>query len=437
MRPDPYPEERLLRWVDGRLSAEERRHLERELMDRPESRALLRQLAEEAVLFGDLGRTTALPRGHGNIIPFPARSRRLWPVALAAALVGVAVLSALWMRSWPHPVARVERVSGALGVFGIRGATERPLPRDQWLAAGDVVTTHSCDSWAELALRDGSRLTVAGRSEFRLLSPGSDAERVRLVRGGLWHNPGSNGVPARLEIQTPTAVVSAGDAQFDLQAGPTETVLRVNRGWATVTHPVGGDAIDVAAGFQTRLTLSPGMPLVVQPQPSPVLSWSCRGDHAAEVVLGSWLPPEEGVPVRLRAEPLLWPLPERPPIVLYAVSLAVAPRSSRPVVLRSGSRVRFEGRTARPMTVRFGFSTQRMRGMYAGKFEVDVPPDSLGPVGRSWTVDLPISSFRSLQPKLYLGAQDLEVIDIYALTLREDAGLELHQVEVLPGDVRR
>jgi len=89
------------------------------------------------------------------------------------------------------------------------------------------------------------------------------------------------------------------------------------------------------------------------------------------------------------------------------------------------------------MTVRFGFSTQRMRGMYAGKFEVDVPADSLGPAGRSWTVDLPISSFWSLQPKLYPGAQDLEVIDIYALTLREDAGLELHQVQVLPGDVRR
>jgi len=58
-------------------------------------------------------------------------------------------------------------------------------------------------------------------------------------------------------------------------------------------------------------------------------------------------------------------------------------------------------------------------------------------VGRSWTVDLPISAFRSLQPKLYPGAQDLEVIDIYALTLRENAGLEPHQVEVLPGEVRR
>lgn len=432
MKSGQTPEEGLLRWVDGRLPAGERRRLERELAENPGSRALLRQLAEEAVEFGDWARMMGLSRGRGDVVPFPGRSRWLWPVALAATLAGVAGVAALWLGSRARPMARVEQVSGALGVFGIRGATERPLPRDQWLVAGDTVTTHSCDSWAELALQDGSRLTVAGRSEFRLLTPGSDAQRVSLVRGGVWHSPGSNGVPARLEIQTPTAMVSAGDAQFDLQAGPTETVLRVNRGRAWVTHSVGGDTIELPAGFQTRLTLAPQTALVVQPQPSPVLSWSCRGDHAAEVVLGSWLPPEDGVPVRLRAEPLLWPLPERPPIVLHAVSLAVAPGSSHPVALRSGSRVRFEGRIARPMTVRFGFSTQRMRGMYAGKFEVDVPPDTLGPVGRTWTVDLPISDFRSLQPKLYPDAQGLEVIDIYALTLREDAGLELHKVEVLP-----
>jgi hypothetical protein len=71
--------------------------------------------------------------------------------------------------------------------------------------------------------------------------------------------------------------------------------------------------------------------------------------------------------------------------------------------------------------------------MYAGKFEIDVPATSLAPPGQPWTVELPISAFRSLQPKLYPGAQDLEVVDIYALTLVRDAGLELHQIEVLPG----
>ena len=75
-----------------------------------------------------------------------------------------------------------------------------------------------------------------------------------------------------------------------------------------------------------------------------------------------------------------------------------------------------------------------MRGMYAGKFEIDVPAKSLAPPEQQWTVALPISAFWSLQPKLYPNAQDLEVIDIYALTAGQDTGLELYQVEVLPGD---
>ncbi len=433
MKPDPILEERLLRWVDGRLTSEERQHLDRELRDRPEARLLLRQLAEEAVLFGDLGRTAAATRLRGDIVVFPGRNRWMWPVALAASMVFVFGLTVLWLRREDRPMARVTQVSGALGVFGARGATERPLPDGERLVAGDIVETHSCDSWAELELRNGSHLTVAGRSQFRLLTSASDTDRVNLLRGGLWHNPRSNGIPGRLEVQTPTAMVSAGEAQFVLQTSPTETVLRVNRGRATVTHVVGGDTVEVLAGFQTRLTLSPQTALVVQPQPSPVLSWSWRGDHSAQVILGSWLSPEAGLSVRLRAEPLLWPLPDRPPMALYVVSLAVAPRSSSPLALRAGSRVRFHGRTEHPGPVRFGFSTQRMRGMYAGKFEIDVPAKSLAPPGQPWTVELPISAFWSLQPKLYPNAQDLEVIDIYAFTVVQDRGLELHQVEVLPG----
>ena len=426
-------EEWLLRWVDGGLPPEERRRVERELVERPEVRDQLRRLAEEAVLFGDLGRMTTAAESRGDLVPFPRRRPWGWPLALAAVLALLLGLGALWVGRGENPRARVTRASGALGVFGKRGAVERPLPDGERLQAGDNVATHSCDSWAELELRDGSRLTIAGRSEFRLLSPESDSERVSLLRGSLWHNPRSNAIPVRLEIQTPTAVIGAVGAQLDLQTSSTETVLRVNRGRATVTHSAAGDTVEVPAGFQTRLTLSPQAALVVQPQPSPVVSWSCRGNQAAEVVLGSWLTPEEGFPVRLRAEPLLWPLPDRPPVMLYVVALAVAPRSSSPVALRAGSRVRFQGRTGHPGPVRFGFSTQRMRGMYAGKFEIDVPAESLAPLGRPWTVELPISAFRSLQPKLYPSAQDLEVVDIYALTLVQDFGLELHQIEVLPG----
>jgi hypothetical protein len=165
----------------------------------------------------------------------------------------------------------------------------------------------------------------------------------------------------------------------------------------------------------------------------PVNVWSCDLRRIPEVSLGRWLPlaPFEGP--RLGAAPLLWPLPDREPVTLYAVALSVARSSDRPVLLEAGSRLVFRGRTDRAQTVRFGFSTQKMRGVFAGKFEVDVRPDSLGPTGQPWEMALPLSEFSPLQPQLSSAPEGLELTDVYALTIQEDAGLEIHHVELEPG----
>jgi hypothetical protein len=113
-------------------------------------------------------------------------------------------------------------------------------------------------------------------------------------------------------------------------------------------------------------------------------------------------------------------------------ALSVARSSDRPVLLEADSRVAFRGRTDRPQVVRFGFSTQKMRGVFAGKFEVDVRPDSLGPAGETWQVSLPLSEFRPLQPQLSFSPAGLELTDVYALTIQEDAGLEIHHIELVP-----
>ena len=118
--------------------------------------------------------------------------------------------------------------------------------------------------------------------------------------------------------------------------------------------------------------------------------------------------------------------------MLHVVGISAFRTTGRPVELRTESRVRFVGRTQRKQTVRFGFSTQRMHGVFAGKFEADVPAHSLAPAGRTWTVDLPVSKFRPLHPELSASPDGLEITDIYALTVIEDAGLELQRIEVLP-----
>jgi hypothetical protein len=59
-------------------------------------------------------------------------------------------------------------------------------------------------------------------------------------------------------------------------------------------------------------------------------------------------------------------------------------------------------------------------------------PASLGLPGETWEVEIPLSRFRPLFPQLAGSPEGLELTDVYALTIRDDAGLELNHVELVP-----
>jgi len=294
-----------------------------------------------------------------------------------------------------------------------------------------MIETRSCDSWVELELRDGSRLTVAGHSLLRLLEPLAGSGRASLVRGTLWYRPASNQASSTWVVETPAARVESGRAQFDVQASANQTLLRVNSGEARITHRLASLPVVVSNGFQASLDLAGRTPTRAEPQPAHVGHWRCDLDAGTSVILGRWLPSGAGERVRLGAQPLLWPLPDAPPLMLHAVSVSALQTVGIPVELRTGARVRFQGRTSRSSSVRFGFSTQRMQGVFSGKFEVDVPSGDLGRVGDAWTVDLPLAEFHPLHPELSESPVGLELGDIYALTVNLDAGLEVHCIEIL------
>ena len=141
-------------------------------------------------------------------------------------------------------------------------------------------------------------------------------------------------------------------------------------------------------------------PLCVTLQPGPINSWAGDLWQIPQVILGKWLPPTGNERARLGAEPVLWRTSDRDSVMLYAVALAAWKSTERPVLLASDSRFRFRGRTERAQTVRFGFSAQKMRGVFVGKFEVDVPPALLRPAGETWEVELPLRDFHPLHPQL-------------------------------------
>ncbi len=279
---------------------------------------------------------------------------------------------------------------------------------------------------------EGSTITIAGHSTSRLLEAETGKKRFELLQGSLWGTPARGPAPEAVLIQTPTVAAEMRGAQFDIQTSPTETMVRVNDGSARVRQNLNGRAVEVPKGQQVAASLSRKESLSVTPQPGPVSSWACDLSQVPEVILGKWLHLSGNERARLGAEPLLWPISRQDSVMLYAVALAAWKTSERPVLLQSDSRFRFRGRTERAHTIRFGFSAQKMRGVFAGKFELDVPPALLRPAGETWEVELPLANFRPLQPQLYSSPDGLELTDVYALTIQEDAGLEINAIELVP-----
>ena len=432
--------ELLLRFLDGRLPPDERARAIALLRSDADARACLREIAEQSVMVADIERSTAaqhptLAEEKSGRSP-TARFGELRPwrwVSMAAALALLITVAALLLTGNRGQDIRVTKIAGSTQFLGARGQAERQLGIGALLQAGDTLETLSADAWVELELPDGSRMVVAGHSSVRVLEDKTDTPRLKLPHGSLWVTPSDRDNPEPLNIQTPSAFVGSKGAQFDLHVCSTETTLRVNVGSTTIKPTAsgsGGSAITVTAGSQISASLGQ-KELVAETQPTPVTAWACDLWTVPEVIFGRWLPADETTRGRLGAEPLFWPIPNRDPLLLHAVALSVVQSSKQRVLLQQGATLTFRGRTTRSEKVRFGFSTQKMRGAFAGKFEVDVPPESLGPTGKTWTVSLPLSDFRPVGPQLSSTPEGLELSDVYALTIIEDAGLEIHHVELL------
>jgi ferric-dicitrate binding protein FerR (iron transport regulator) len=445
---DRVQTELLLRFLDGAVTQAEQRQVEAWLQADAEVRAFLREVAEQAVMIGDVERTAIscqealLAPGSGGSrrqpgVPQPAGSwltmTRVWRVALAVSISALLTMSAFayWATSRPS-VALVTDVSGASQYFSSTGRSEHAVQTGMTVVAGDTLESRSCDASITLVLLDATTLTMAGQTAIRVLRPEQELQRFDLPHGSLWVSPSRASGHQRLSVRTPAAVVQAGGAQFSVQTSQAESIVRVNHGVALVTTLRDGRTIAVPADYQVQVSLAGSDACQAVPQPHPVGTWTCSLLKGPEVSLGQWLAPTESAAMRLAAAPLLWPIPDRDPVLLHVVAIAVWKNSERPVLLKDGSRIQFRGRIDRPQAVRFGFVAQKMRGVFAGKFELDVSPKELGPAGETWQVELPLSRFRPLASQWATAPEGLELTDLYALTIAADAGLEINHVELLP-----
>lgn len=434
------------RYLDGDCTPEEIHELNTLLTVSQKAQEVILEISEQAIVACDTlsvsqitdrqPRASYDPYSGARLDVSAARPRsKVW-LALSLAVCTLAVATATtWtvlasMRPFRPVMGTIKHAHGLLDLRGHGGDPVSRIEDGQQLYAGDILESKSCDSWLELDIAPQSQLTLASHSSVRMLQPtGSLTQDYELLAGGLWvHTQMDKGKKVR--IITPTATIEAIDSTFNVRVTDTETALWVHRGQATVRQTKDGQSATLQAGIELTMSLENSGALSIKPQAPPTHRWSLQWPLDHRYAYGRVLNEPNDKP-KLKAMPMLWPIPKRDPLLLHVSAIGAWKSSPNPIVILDGSMLRFHGRTQTPHTVRFGFSTQKFQGVFGGKFEIDIQPELLAGPGELWQVDLPLDRFRALYPQLNDKSSGLQLIDVYALTVQDDVGLEILGVELI------
>jgi hypothetical protein len=445
--PDAASIERLLRFLDGSLAVEERAKVSQWLGEDAAARRLLRDLAEQAVYLAELEHQAGLEQ-QADVCPavadgrppatpaFTGRRTRLarWR-SVAITLVASIVVAASGYSAWTIGRLPPARVAGAVGptrLFSASGRTVDGIPEGHRLQPGDTLESLASDAWIMTDLV-GGQLTTAGNSVVRVLRPDGNERRFALVQGSLWIDPTAGSHLGDVVVQTPTAEVEAASSLFDVRTSATDSLIRVHRGWVQVRRRVDDASLTIAAGEQARISLDASEPPLASPQPPSTSRWTLDLSSAADISHGVVVPATADRPARLFAFPLLWKEHVATPLLLHAAGIAAWMTTDSPVRIEADAQVLFRGEMEHPTGIRLGFTTQRMQGVFAGKFEADVSPDDLTWNGTAWEVTLGIDQFEAMSPQLAGSPVDQELGDIYVVLLDGTAKLRLTAIEIGPG----
>ena len=438
-------EELLVRFLDGSLSPSEEAELMQLLEQDSSARESLREMSEQVIAVADLERTSVAVRAetarqpqrepnvdeHAFMRGFLRVSFK-FVLPLAALVTLTTVVLQEIISKEPATFLKISKVSCASHLHTALGKIEDQLEVNMPVREGDTVESRSCDSWLVLQLGDKSHITLAGHSYLQNLEKEENSVQLRFLTGSLWADFSPEKGMQSFTIQTPTCSIELKNAQFDLHTERFFTRLRVNDGTAVVTRLLDQSRSEVRSGEQIECNIDDAAVFESNEQPLPVDHWQCQLLKGPDISLGTVLPSFENDFANIKAEPLPWKIRHDKHIMLYAVALSVSRSSDQPVLLQSGSTLRYYLSYDEPDRVRFGFSTQRIGGVYAGKFETDVEPSQLGPAGDILEIELDLDAFWPLSPQLSPGPEGLEVSDIYALTIKRDAGLKVHRIEIIP-----
>jgi len=350
-----------------------------------------------------------------------------WSWASVAAAAAVLIAGVYFLRPSAGPqIAIITEMNGALQWTGDGGRVVRDLQSGHSLRGGTLESL-SADSWAVLKFRDGSTVTVSGRSTLTISEDRQKQMHLREGNVSARVAPQPQGRP--MLIHTLTAKLEVLGTQLDVDAEAASTTLCVNEGRVRVTRLADGSVADVPADHQVVVSANRRVELSVRRRPKSIRSW--QSSLPAGAMYGQWIPGDGQTNGSLRAAPVLLN-PERDPITLHLVTISACRGPAPPVVPASGWRFRIRGRIGASGNLYFGLTMKHVKGGFAGKYvtarQVDLPEKT----DQRLEIELPLEEFRPQEREFPRSPIGLELVDWWCFTYNQDAGLSIASVELLP-----
>ena len=421
---------RLLRHLNGELSPGETEDLDKLLKENAEARAFLRGVAEQAVVVADVERL-AQQREPVKVV-HPIFNPAKWAVVAAIILILAGSFLLAFLSANQGLTAEVVATHGPNQHLAADGVTLPTLMPGAMLKIGDKLRTLSSRSWVKMKLNDGSYMMLTGRSSMRLIH--DESHRAFVLRyGNLWATINSPEGVRPVSVLTETARLKTTNAQFDVETKFEEiSVINVNSGSVSMERLSDSSQVDVAADHQTTISMSQRRALTAVRQPEPVNHWDCGMLSCPEAVHGRWLKSNEKNRVRLLATPLLIGKNK----TIHATNFSVRSSGSPPVMIEKGSRfsIRLTSKTTDPLYV--GITTKKRKGGFFGKYTQKLEGDLLNQAKETREINISISDFAPLDKSLSPSPIGMELTDIWVVSRKESAELEIHRVEFMPREVQ-
>lgn len=355
------------------------------------------------------------------------------------------LLALLFFRTSPSPeVARVTRLHGAVQWTG-EGGVVQDLHKAGQVLRGGTMESQSADAWAELTYRDGTTVTVSGRS---LLTFSEQEQKIVHLRyGTLSANVAPQPTGRPMLVLTPSAQMNVLGTQFNVDAQSESTRLVVNEGRVRLKRNTDGKEVDVEAQQSITTSINKQDGLVPVQRAEAISDW--KSDLEADVVYGKWVSRLWSLGARLKKAVAEGEMTKAAAIRAYkrdahfddstgSVWAAASPVGSlivlsprrlmeQPVLIDANTRVVVGGRLHSQVAMRIGLSVVHPDGGFAGKYSTHIPVSQLAD-GEEFELELPISEFRDKtnQDSSLIGS---ELTDLWFVAEASPAKFEITNVE--------